>query len=352
MKALVLEDRGKLRVQHDRPVPPAPGERPVLLRVAACGVCGSDVPRAYHGKAYFYPLVMGHEFCGFVQEPPPGSEFSAGDRVVVFPLMPSDPTDPAYQTGDYAQCKKYNYFGSRCDGGFEEFVRVPEWNLLPVPDHVETLHAALVEPAAVALHAVRKMRIKAGDTAVVYGNGFIGNLAAQWLRIHGCQRVIVVDVDEHKLEIARRMGLTTINASEIDDPVRRIMELTDGRGAPLVLEACGLPLTFLQSIRSAARFADVVFAGNIQGEFSIGEKDFSSILRKEIRIHGTWNSKIVPQGRDDWTSVLNFLDQGLNVAPLISDIPSLDEGPDVFDSLLNGDKFHYKVVFDIGAESS
>lgn len=343
MKALVLEEKGVLKVV-ERPIPDAPkGSQSVLIRVAACGICGSDIPRGFYGKAYHYPLVMGHEFSGIVEEENYG--FKKGDRVAIFPLIPNK-EDKTFASGDYAQGVGYDYFGSRRDGAFEEFLRVPAENLFLIPDHVNIIHASMAEPAAVALHGVRKFKIQAGDTAVVIGAGPIGNMTAQWLRIHGCSRVIITDVDDRKLKIAADMGFTTINSTQ-KDPVKEIIELTNGEGANRVVEACGFPATFLQAIQCAAMFGEVVFMGNILGEFKIGEKDFSDILRKELSIYGTWNSKIVPRGTDDWTTVLKFMDKELIVAPLITDLPSLDEGPQIFDSIVNKKAFHNKVIFKI-----
>lgn len=329
----------------EREIPLRQEDGSLLVRVVACGVCGSDLPRGFEGGAYRYPLVMGHEFSGMVAEEKESSAFRRGHRVAVFPLIPCRAC-VACSTGDFAQCTDYDYFGSRRDGGFVEYLRVPEANLFLIPPHVKTLHAAMVEPAAVALHGVRKMHVAAGDTGVVFGAGPIGNMTAQWLRIHGCKRVLVVDIEERKLAIATGMGFEAVNSAQ-EDPVQRIMELTGGAGAARVVEAVGLPATFLQAVQVAARFGEVVFMGNIHGTFSIGEKDFSNILRKELTICGTWNSKIVPRGADDWTTVLQYLDKELQVAPLISDTPLLEEGPAIFESIRHRKKFHNKVIFKV-----
>ena len=348
MNALVLEADKQLRYVEDHPVPPAPDERPTaLVRVAACGICGSDIPRGFGGKAYFYPLVMGHEFSGIVEEAVPGGKFRAGDRVAVFPLIPKNlETDPACISGDYAQASEYDYYGSRRDGAFAEYLRVPEWNLFPVPDPVNLLHASMTEPAAVALHGVRKLHIKPGDDAVVFGAGPIGNMAAQWLRIHGCSRVFIVDVEPRKLALAEEMGFYPVNAKD-GDPVARILATTGGCGVPRSIEACGLPVTFLQAVQVCGMFGEVVFMGNIAGEFKIGEKDFSNILRKELTIHGTWNSKVTPASTDDWSTVLQHLDRDLVVAPLITDKLPLSGGPAIFEDLANRTNYHNKVIFDI-----
>lgn len=343
MKALVLEENSVLKVNEDRPLPPEVSPDSLLIQIAACGICGSDIPRGFHGGAYHYPLVMGHEFSGVVAEDRIGSKYKKGDRVAVFPLIPTNTNEKAYQTGDYAQLKEYNYFGSRCDGAFAEFLRVPESNLFLIPNHVSTLHASMTEPAAVALHGVRKMHIKAGDFGVVIGAGPIGNMTAQWLRIHGCKDVALIDIDPKKLKIAEEMGFIMINGLE-SDPVQTVLELTQGEGAQRVVEACGLATTFRQALAMASRAGEVVFMGNIHGEFTMDEKDFSSLLRRELTIYGTWNSKIIPTGDDDWSTVLKYMDKELIVAPLISDVVTIEEAPAIFESILHKKKFHNKVI--------
>lgn len=342
MKALVLEENAKLAY---RDVPPPARDDPSWLgiRIKSAGICGSDIHRGFGGGAYHYPLIMGHEFAGIVDDPARSRNYGKGDRVSVFPLLWCGKC-AACQTGDYACCSGYGYFGSRRDGAFAEYLYVPEENLAPVPGHVDLIHAAMAEPAAVALHGVRKMRIVPGDSAAVYGAGPIGNMAAQWLRINGCRRVFVVDIDHAKLELARSMGLEAVSGAD-RDPVAEIVERTGGRGADKVVEAVGLPSTFLQAVQTAAPFGEVVFMGNISGTFQVGEKDFSAILRRELRIHGTWNSKWTPRGGDDWSAALAFMDRELAVQPLISHVVGLADGVDVFNRLVNKKLAAGKVIF-------
>jgi len=348
MKSLILESPGNFVFHAERPIPEEnPGAGSLLVRVAACGICGSDIPRGFEpGGAYRYPLVLGHEFSAVVEET--GGGFRVGDRVTVFPLLPK-PGQPGYDTGDFAQTTNYDYFGSRRDGAMQEFLRVPAANLFPLPDCVKLLHAACTEPAAVALHGARKLRIGVGDTGVVIGAGPIGNMTAQWLRIHGCARVIIADVDPRKLQLAAEMGFETVD-SLAGDPVKQIFDLTGGTGAQRVIEACGLPVTFAQAIACAATFGEVVFMGNLHGEFRLGEKAFSSILRRELTLHGTWNSKAVPRGTDDWSTVLKYMDRELQIAPLITDTPSLEEGPAIFSSIRERKAYHNKVIFKVSPE--
>ena len=343
MKALVLR-RDKVLEIADVPLPEPLGPDSLLIRIAYAGICNSDIHRGFAGGAYHYPLIMGHEISGIVERTAAGSRYAAGDRVVIYPLLPCRRCLPC-QTGDYAQCLDYDYFGSRRHGGFAEYLYVPEANLLPVPEHVDLMHASLTEPCAVALHGTNHLDIRPGQNAAVFGGGPIGNMAAQWLLLRGAAPVFVVDIDPEKLALAQSMGLTPVGAG---DPVRAILEATGGLGADRVVEAVGLPLTFLQAVRCAARFGQVVFLGNIRGQLEIGEKDVSSILRRELRIQGTWNSRFHPAGHNDWTTVLEHMERGLRIAELISHTPTLDEGPEVFRRLVSGELGHYgKIVFRI-----
>lgn len=344
MKALVLKANAQLEY-IDVPFPVKLSETACLIRVAACGVCGSDIQRAFEHGAYHYPLIMGHELSGVIEETPPGSRYTPGQRVVVFPLIPCRKCR-ACDTGDYAQCSNYNYLGSRCDGGFAEYVYAEEEYLFPVPEHVDTIHAAMTEPCAVALHGVRKLKIEGGEKAAVYGGGPIGLMVAQWLRLRGCELIIVFDIEKEKLMIAEELGFYAINSSTID-PLEVVLELTAGEGADKVVESCGLPLTYNQALKSAGRFGEVVMLGNLKGELAIMPEDFSNILRKEIKLYGSWNSKITPRGKDDWSTVLMYMDREIRVHQLISHTPRLSEGPGIFQRIFKKSEFFNKVIFKI-----
>ncbi len=342
MKALVLEENRSLKYK-DVNLPEKKYENSYLVKVIASGICGSDLHRAFESGAYHYPLIMGHEFSGVIEAGFKGGKFFKGDRVAVFPLIPCKECVNC-QTGDYAQCADYDYLGSRSDGGFGEFVYVPQENLFLMPQGVDMIHAALTEPSAVALHGIKKLNINPGSRGVVFGAGFIGNIASQWMRIRGAKEVIVVDIDNKKLKIAKEIGFIPVNGKDVD-PVKYIMEQTEGSGVDFAVEACGLPLTFLQSIKSVKNFGEVLFMGNISGTFKIEENDFSKILRKELKIYGTWNSKVTPRGNDDWSTVLKYMGNELIVEPLISHTPHISEGREVFDRLRSKKEFFNRVVF-------
>jgi len=262
MKAVVLEDKGRM-VYTDVAEPEPFGDRPVLVRFAAVGICGSDLPRLAEGAAYPYPLILGHEFSAVVEEAPRGSRFRSGDRVAVYPLIP-DPTDPIARSGEAPVSRGYDCFGSRRNGALAERLVVPEDNLIPVPEGVPLVSAALVEPAAVSPHAVRKCTLPPHADALVIGGGPIGAFAAMWLRILGCSRVIVAEIDERKGQILRESGFEVLDAGRLDT-VATVKEWTQDRGVDVAVEACGSGATLEQALESAAVFARSCSSGTTIG---------------------------------------------------------------------------------------
>ncbi|GLW61904.1 galactitol-1-phosphate 5-dehydrogenase [Actinomadura rubrobrunea] len=347
MKAAVLREQGVIAFT-EVPEPSPVGDRSVLLRIGAVGVCGSDVLRYGRGKAYRYPLVLGHEFSGIVEEAPDGGRFSPGDRVAVFPLL-ADPDDPFTRIGELALGRGYDYYGSRRDGAMSERLHVPEANLIPVPPDMPLVHAAMVEPAAVALHAVLKCDVPASGTALVIGAGPIGALAAQWLRLLGWTRVLVAEVDPRKREVMAALGFEVVDAS--GDTVAAVRDLTGGHGVDCAVEASGLPLTLVQALEAVAPLGTVIMLGDLSGDVTLPQPLVSSLLRREVRILGTWNSKITPAGRSEWEMVVTCLGRGLEVAPLISHTPSLADADAVFDDLVNRRVWYNKVVFAVADEA-
>jgi L-iditol 2-dehydrogenase len=349
MKAAVLEAPNQMTYK-DIPDPEPFGERPVRVRIGAVGVCGSDVLRFGKGKAYHYPLVLGHEFSAVVDEAPPGSRLTPGQKVAVFPCLP-DPADPLTRVGEYVLGSGYDYFGSRRDGAMSEWLYVPEDNLIPVPEQVPLVHAAVVEPAAVALHGVLKVDVPASAVALVIGAGPIGALAAQWLRVRGVSRVLVADVDPRKRELMAALGFEVIDAAA-NDTVERARELTDGHGVDIAVEASGLPFTLVQAVTAAATFGQVLLLGDVSGDVTLPRDLVSSVLRREVRILGTWNSKIAPAGRSEWEMVIGHIASGeLQVAPLISHTPELASAASVFEDLLERRTWYNKVVFAVADQA-
>ncbi len=337
----------------------------VLVRVRACGICSSDIARVMEKGTYSFPLIPGHELSGEVTEIK--GEFSSlkeetksanqdGDRVVVVPLLPCYRC-PHCQIGEHNLCDDYDYLGSRCNGGFAEYVKASQKNLIRIPPGVSFEEAALTEPTSVALHALRRARIEVGDKVAILGAGTIGIILAQWARIMGASEVYLVDVLEEKLRVAQEYSFTeTVNASK-EDAVKSILEKTGQRGVDVSIEAAGSPITFKQSIQVTKKGGKVVFLGNIKGEVTLSDELVSSILRKELTMSGTWNSRFTPLEKDslmgftelpenEWAATLHFIKVGkLRVKPLITHRFELKQAKEAFQMMSEGEEFFNKVMF-------
>ena len=246
MKACVLHGIGDLRFE-EVPIPEAVvGE--VLLKVKASGICGSDIPRVFTKGTYSFPTIPGHEFAGQIVKAGAGVDESLiGKKAAVFPLIPCMRCS-ACQIGEYAQCLDYNYLGSRCNGGFAEYVTVPVWNLVMIPDALSYEEAAMAEPAAVAVHALRQAGIEIGDSVAIFGAGAIGLMLAQWSKAWGAENVMLIDIDDGKIRFAREQGFELIWNSRDGDPVEWISRVTEGRGADVAVEGAGVSYTLEQCL--------------------------------------------------------------------------------------------------------
>jgi L-iditol 2-dehydrogenase len=342
MQALVLHGIGDLRSERV-PVPePAVGE--ALVRVAAVGVCGSDVPRVYSHGAYHYPLIPGHEAAGVVAQVRGASAVAPGQQVTIKPLIPCRHCRYC-EIGAFGQCERYDYIGSRRDGAMAEYVRVPAENLVPVPEGLSLEEAALTEPAAVALHALRQGGLAPGDVVAVLGTGPIGMMVAQWARIWGAGQVLLVDVDPLKLELATALGLGEVCNARQSDPVAWATERTAGRGPDLVIEAAGAAATLEQALRMARPLGRVVMLGNPGGDVTLPERTLSGVLRKQLTIRGTWNSQFSALPVDEWRATLEMMAAGrLYVAPLITHRVPLAQGVSAFEMMRDRSAFYGRVV--------
>jgi L-iditol 2-dehydrogenase/galactitol-1-phosphate 5-dehydrogenase len=334
----------------DLPEPELVGVDPVLVRMGAVGVCGSDVLRYAKGKGYGFPLVLGHEMSGTVAEASPSGAFQPGDRVAVFPCLP-DFADPMTEIGEFTLGAGYDYFGSRRDGGMQELLHVPERNLVRLAPGMSLIQGAMVEPAAVALHAMRKVYVAANATALIIGAGPIGLLAAQWLRVLGVIRVLVSDIDERKRRVAEQLGFETIDAATAPTD-EQVIGRTAGRGVDIAVEASGLALTLLQAMHATAARGQLVIVGDLSQDVTLPAATVSALLRREVTIYGTWNSRITPRSNSEWDMVVAAIAEGrVVVDDLVSAIHELDEAPEVFAALAERRVWSNKTIFAISEEA-
>lgn len=324
MKAWVLHGIGDICFENvDKPQLKA-GE--VLLEVKASGICGSDIPRVYQNGTYFFPTIPGHEFSGVAVET--GSEADkewTGKRVGVFPLIPCGKCMPC-KNKQYEMCRSYGYLGSRQDGGFAEYAAVPASNLILLPDNVSFEAAAMLEPMAVAVHAMRRLAPAASDNVAVCGLGTIGLLLVMFLKDAGIKNIFVIGNKESQKQAVLELGL--LEESYCDgrkmDAGKWLLEHTDG-GADVFFECVGKNETLSQAVEYTAPGGRVLLLGNPHSDMKLEKAVYWKILRNQLTVSGTWNSAFTHEQPDDWHYVLDRISEG-RVKPekLISHRFSLD----------------------------
>ncbi|MFB9759870.1 galactitol-1-phosphate 5-dehydrogenase [Ectobacillus funiculus] len=343
MKALVVYGKEDVRLK-DVDIP-AYAENEVLVKVKACGICGSDLPRALDGKVHSYPIILGHEFSGVVEEVGSAVEhFQKGDRVAVAPLLPCGHCEYC-KTGKPAMCEEYSFLGSRQHGAMAEYVPVKAENLVKVPDEVDFLSAALIEPITVALHGIDRVTLQSGATAVVFGAGTIGLLTLQCLKARGLGKVYVVDIVDEKLKVAKQMGADEIiNAKNVD-----VLAYLAEHGKPeYAFETAGTPITQMQSIEAVKKLGKVVFVGTATRDFTLPPKSFEKILRGELEVTGSWMSYSAPFPGYEWTAALQYIkEKKINTELFLTHICRLEEGINAFYTLRNPEANSIKVMFEL-----
>lgn len=294
MKGYSLEAVNDLRYKDlDYPDCPAGWS---IIKVAYSGICSSDVPRICTKGTYHFPTIPGHEFSGVVDRvADEANKDMIGKKVGIFPLIPCRECEQCKQ-GNYEMCSNYDYVGSRRDGGFAEYVAVPTWNLVELPESVSLKEAAMMEPLSVALHAINQMSIKPGDSVGIVGTGMIAFAAGQWARKLGASNVTILGRTEDKSTIAE--GIPGIDYELISECIK---EFDD------VLEAVGNNQAIDKAINITKAGGNLVLMGNPAGDINLSQNTYWKILRKQLHVSGTWNSSYENEEMCDWTEVRDVL---------------------------------------------
>ena len=308
MKAAVLFGNEDIRYTDWQTPECLPGT--VKVRVRATGICGSDVPRVLHNGAHFYPVVLGHEFSGDVAELGEGvTGLSVGDTVTGAPLVPCMQCDDC-QRGHFALCKHYSFIGSREQGSFADYVVIPAQNAVAYDPAIPYVQAAMFEPSTVALHGLLDADYRGGETVAVLGCGTIGIFTAQWARIFGAKNLVVFDIDEGRLALAKRMGASaTVNTLQ-PDFMAQAMALTNGAGFANVFETAGNPVTMRMAFELAANKAQVCFIGTPHTDLTFTPKQWENMNRKEFHLTGSWMSYSAPFPGREWELTAHYFATG------------------------------------------
>lgn len=267
-----------------------------LVKVKAAGICSSDIPRIFTKGTYHFPTIPGHELSGVVEIVANDKDkYLLGKRVGIFPLIPCKKCEQCHK-GHYEMCQSYDYVGSRRDGAYAEYITVPVWNLIEFSNDIAFEVIAMMEPLAVALHAMKQAKLVKGESVAIIGTGMIGFAAAQWAQKLGAKSVTVIGRTNDKKVIADAIyGIGYIT-------IKQIAQEYD-----VVLEAVGSASSIDLSINIVKPAGKVVLMGNPEGDILFSQATYWRVLRKQLQIVGTWNSSYENGIECDWTEVKDAL---------------------------------------------
>jgi L-iditol 2-dehydrogenase len=340
VKALVLTEYGRLEVRETEK--PRIAEDEVLVRVRACGICGSDV----HGMdgstgRRIPPLVMGHEASGEIAEVGGAvSGWKASDRVTFDSTVYCGSCWHCLR-GEVNLCDQRRVLGISCaeyrrDGAFAEYVAVPARILYRVPDGLSLEKAAMVEAVSVAVHAVKRTPLGADASVAVLGAGMIGLLVVQVLRASGCRRIIAIDLDPDRLALALRLGATDAIRADSADAASDVRRICEGRGADAVFEVVGLANTLATAVECARKGGTVTLVGNAEPRVAL---PLQAVVTRQITLIGTCASA------GEYPECLDLIASGrVNVTDFMSAVAPLEEGARWFGRLRAKEKGLMKVL--------
>jgi L-iditol 2-dehydrogenase len=323
---------------------PVPADDEVLIRVKACGICGSDV-QGFTGKTgrRIPPLIMGHEAAGIIEEVGCNVKgFKKGDSVCFDSTVYCIKCE-ACRKGLYNRCKTRQVLGVstpefKRHGAFAEYVAVPYWIASKIPDGMSFVNSALLEPVSIGMHAANRTPILPEDTAVVIGAGTIGLFILQACRLRGAFRIIVVDINDFRLNVAKKLGADII-INPLKSNLREVIFTeTQDKGANVTFEAVGYAQTFKDAISVTKTGGYVVAVGNLE---KIAEFDLQELVARELTFTGSYASS------GEFRDCIDLVAAGsINVEPLISDVLPLEDGPGAFERLLKAEENLLKIVLE------
>lgn len=323
MKSIVYKNAQEVTVEQKAVPEIGPGE--VLIKVAYAGICGSDmnIYQGMHPRAKA-PLVMGHEFSGTIEKGHP--TLAKGTPVTVYPLLSCGHCEPCL-SGAAHVCNTLKLIGIDCDGAMAEYVKVPADKVLEIPPTLSLKLGAFIEPLAVGVHAVRRSGYKPGDRVVVFGAGPIGLCVASCLKYFGASKVIVIEANPYRLQVAQKLGFTTIDAAN-EDVRAKVKEYTNGVNADFAFDCAAHPSvqTHLMDILRVQGTAVVVGSYKKPPEVDLLKVEFKELTMIGIRVYE----------RRDFEIAIRILESGFIDFNLLLSEATPEQAPAVFQDLLKG----------------
>ncbi len=323
---------------------PRVSDEDVLIQVMACGICGSDV-HGMNGSTGRRrpPIIMGHEASGVITAVGDRvRDWSVGDRVTFDSTVYCGQCHFCQQ-GQINLCDQRRVLGVSCDeyrrhGAFAEYIVVPQHIVYHLPEAVSFAQGAMVEAVSIAVHAVSRVSLKPGDTAVVVGSGVIGLLVIQALRAAGCQQVVAVDIDQGRLELAQRLGADMALNPANTDVTQQVLDCTEGRGAHVAFEVVGMTSTLQAAISVLRKGGQLALVGNLSPQV---EFPLQAVVTRELTVYGSCASC------GEYPTCLDLMaKQKIKVDPLITAQAPLVEGASWFKRLFNRERGLIKVILE------
>ena len=329
MKAAYYTGNKTFQIEDVHPIEPSADE--VRVKVAYCGICGTDL-HAYHGEMdarIGKHRIIGHEMSGTIDKVGDAVKgIDCGDEVVIRPLQPCG-NCPACRRGHGHICHNLKFLGLDTDGAFQEYWVVPAGTVHKIPAGVSLRHAALIEPLAVACHDVRLSRLKQGEDVVVIGGGPIGLLVAMVARDAG-GNVIISEINEHRLSIAEKLGFATVNP-EKEDIVGNVNRMTHDKGADVIFEVSGSQSGIDDTTNIAATRARIVIVAIFMRKQEI---DLFRFFWREIELIG---ARVYQP--EDYESALSLIASGsIDCESMITDEQELGAINEAFRALASNPK--------------
>ncbi len=333
MKACVLLDKNN--IEYKEVSKPALKSGEVLVKVKACGICSSDFNRVYGDSAYFFPIILGHEFAGKVVEISRGvPEDILNKKVTVFPLLPCFNCEFCKEKY-YAQCERYSYFGSRQNGAMAEYIAVQYWNVKKLPDDMLYEVGALTEPMSVGINAMSKLKYSEGKSICISGSGTIAILCGLYAKTKNLDVSFVIR-NEAKKRFLQSLGFEKFVLGSVENTKK----------FDILLECVGTNSSLINCVNLVKSQGQIILVGNPAGNMQLDKKDYWKLLRSEITINGVWNSHYKNSDSDDWDRAIEFLYKYQDlIKDIITDKFSLTEGIQAFEQMKLNDRCHIKGVF-------
>lgn len=305
--AVVCANEDVQYLDYEEPVV-GPGE--VKVRVKASGICGSDIPRVLHNGVHFYPIVLGHEFSGDVVEIGKHvTKIKIGDHVSGVPLKPCMKCDDC-QNGNFSLCKHYSFIGSREQGSNADYIVIPESNAIVYDKKIPYEQAAMFEPSTVALHGILQNDYQGGHYVAVLGGGTIGMFTMQWAKILGSKKVVVFDICEERLELAKKLGADTVINTTKEDYIEKALSVTNNKGYDYIFETAGQIPTMHMAFELAGNKSHVCFIGTPHDTLTFTPRIWELMNRKEFKLTGSWMSYSAPFPGKEWDLTAHYFATG------------------------------------------